>query len=185
MKLHCSVYVLAALACWQQAGLADDAASLENLRDAPHESAAAVGWFASLPSEQRRAKAQQLGMIVLDSDDRDTFVVAFGATRSPYPWALFVSPRRIELCAGNRFAYAAETDSSQAGRVQGICWSFKTAYDTTYHAGHIRFQRPAAGESGMELWLGETGWKYVGPALERLGDQTRYANERGAGEIRR
>jgi hypothetical protein len=165
------VYVLAALGCWQQAGLADETDSLESLRSAPHESAASAGWFASLTGEQRRAGAEQLGDIVLDSDDGQTFVVAFGAKRSPYPWALFVSPRRIELCEGNRFVYGAETNSSQAASVQGVCWSFKTAYDTTYQAGRIRFERPAAGKSGLELWLDETGWKYIGPALECSGDK--------------
>jgi len=155
--------------------LGDDSKDLLRLRKSPADSPESVRWFAMLPLEKQRATARQLGAIVLDSDDGATFVVAFGAEKSPYPWALFVSTRRVELCAGNSFDNAIEDEKGES-KQRGVRWTFEEAYNTEYAERGIAFQKPLGTKStGLRIWITGSGWQYVGPQLEESSDVLRTA----------
>jgi hypothetical protein len=139
---------------------------LRQLRESPTASPESMSWFAALPLQEKRSMARELGTIVLDSDDGRTFVVAFGAVDSPYPWALFVGAHRVELCAGNDFVY--ETRNNSAGAKEGdIHWTFACSYDTQYAVNRITFQKSIAEKTAdLDVPLDGTGWRYVGPKLD-------------------
>lgn len=86
--------------------IADDASLLQKLKQDPTGNPTAASWFASLPLEKKREYAARMGPIVLEGGKGtkdESFVVAFGATQSPYPWALMVGRDRLELRGGNSF----------------------------------------------------------------------------------
>ena len=175
MKTLMLALVAATFVLGSRQSLSDDSLKLLRLRTSPAENPESVRWFATLPLDKQRAAARQLGIIVLDSDDSATFVVAFGAEKSPYPWALFVGARRVELCEGNSFDITVE-DDKDVSKQQGVRWTFEEAYNTEYAERGIAFQKPLGTKStGLRIWITGSGWQYVGPQLEESSDVLRTA----------
>jgi hypothetical protein len=151
--------------------IADDASLLQKLKHDPTGNPAAASWFASLPLEKKREYAARIGHIVLEAakgTEDESFVVAFGATRSPYPWAFMVGKgrNRLELCGGNSFYYVRR-DDKWAKNKWGVYWIVKVEYTTTIAETSVTFRKAISKGIGFDLWIPGSGWTYVGPKLPK------------------
>jgi len=151
----------------------DDARrNLEALCLDPVENWQAAHWFASLPQPMRRAHAERTGVLLLTSET--DFAFGCGASVSPYRWVLVVSTAGLELMENNEFKLALR-DDRHVRATSGPYWTWQQSYDRTAAAQGPLFAKrsPGKGQTGGDLWLPSTSWRYVGPVLEPMNEPLR------------
>ncbi|MCX7428863.1 MAG: hypothetical protein NTW96_24960 [Planctomycetia bacterium] len=177
MKWFACILCLLAFIASSRAGQVDESEFLRQLKEKPAQSPEAAGWFASLPMEKKRAFADKIGQIVLDSPDSSTFAVAFGANQSPYPWVLIVggSTDRMKLLGGNYFKYEFRDDERVKKQWQ-VCWYNDESYRASSSNGRIVFAKRQDEKKDPNnlfgVWISQFGWRYVGPKLPKFGPKT-------------
>jgi hypothetical protein len=177
----CAIALLAAVACAGPgsgsalapvtAGRAQDsadaqaAAYMEALARDPVADGEAVRWFEALPAETQRTYAARYGVVLLEAERGDDFAFALGARTSPYPWVFIVSTRTLSLSGRNVFALAVRDDTQE----EGAYWVAGQVYDRLAQERGPLFAEAdrRRGLAALDLWIPASGWRYVGPPLER------------------
>lgn len=150
--------------------------SLAALCSDPVSNGDAARWFASLPLSTQRVHAELVGVVLLIAPsaprpacarDAEAFAWGCGASRSPYPWVFVTSKERLELSGENSFTLASRDDEFVAAS-KGCYWAWGQSYDRLESASGPLFAKrsPGKGQSGNDLWISATSWRYVGPRLE-------------------
>ncbi|MEI6348661.1 MAG: hypothetical protein WCP69_12010 [Bacteroidota bacterium] len=145
----------------------DSRKKIAQLKENPITNFRAAYWFAKLSFKQKQYFSKKLGTIVLTSSDSTEFIVAFGAEKSPYPWAFQVNNANIKLYTKNNFVNIFRNDKYVQNQ-WGVYWTSQP-YITKIKLNNrnsLFIQNSDPRNVNLDLWIPATGWKYVGPELE-------------------
>lgn len=140
---------------------------IAQLKENPITNCQAAYWFAKLSFIQKQYFSKKLGTIVLSTSDSTEFIVAFGAEKSPYPWAFQVNNANIKLYTKNNFVNIFRNDKYVQNQ-WGVYWTSQP-YITKIKinkSAPLFIQNTDPRNINLDLWIPASGWKYVGPELE-------------------
>jgi hypothetical protein len=145
----------------------DSRKMIAQLKENPITNFRAAYWFAKLSFKQKQYFSKKLGTIVLTASDSTEFIVAFGAEKSPYPWAFQVNNANIKLYTKNNFVNIFRNDKYVQNQ-WGVYWTSQP-YITKIKLNNrnsLFIQNSDPRNINLDLWIPASGWKYVGPELE-------------------
>lgn len=142
---------------------------IEQIKLDPITNYHAAYWFSQLSFIKKREYSEKLGKIVLDDSDSNGFTVAFGSEKSPYPWSFYITKNDFELHADNKFIYIFRNDK-YVQKKWGVYWTSEKYVTKINNNSPIFIKNSNTRSQQSDLWIPASGWKYIGPELEKSKD---------------